>query len=157
MGKAEFSFKGSWCAAQWPHSRRRERASKKTGYGFYNDIAEGLVCYLDTNAQLPPASSGGFFWSHYKDMLVYFYNILKIESFYLGCVIENGWCFISWNSKGITNKIPQSWSPPAENWRKSIYFSAYCRDKTTMCYDRAFIFGRVIGNGWCFFLEVPKG
>ena len=97
MGKVEFSLKGSWCAAQWPHSRRRERASKKTGYGFYK-ITEGLLCDLDTNAQLPPASSDGFFWSHYKDMLVYFYNILKVENFYFGCVQFYGWWFFQWKS-----------------------------------------------------------
>ena len=39
-----------------------------------------------------------------------------------GCAIENGWCLISWSSKGITNKILQSWSPPAEKLEK-IYIS----------------------------------
>ena len=39
------------------------------------------MCYLDTNAQLPPASSGGFFWSHYKDILVYFLQHVEGREF----------------------------------------------------------------------------
>ena len=31
-----------------------------------------------------------------------------------GCAIGSGWCFISWNFKGITDKMPQPWSPSAE-------------------------------------------
>ncbi len=46
-----------------------------------------------------------------------------------GCVIENGWCFIFWNSKEITNKIPQSQSPPAEILEKKHIFSIYCWNK----------------------------
>ena len=39
-----------------------------------------------------------------------------------GCVIGNGWCFISWNSKGIANKMPQLWNPSTKNLRKILYF-----------------------------------
>ena len=39
-----------------------------------------------------------------------------------GCIIENGWCLFPWNSKRIINKLPQSWSPPAEKLEK-IYIS----------------------------------
>ena len=35
-------------------------------------------------------------------------------------------------AKEITNKIPQSQSPPAENLDKKHIFSVYCRNKTTM-------------------------
>ena len=38
-----------------------------------------------------------------------------------GCVIGNGWCFISWNSKGIANKMPQPWSPSAEKLEKNPF------------------------------------
>ena len=60
------------------------------------------------------------------------------ESLFFGCVIGNGWCFISWNSKGITNKVPPSWSPSAEKLEKKSLFSAFCWNKTTICYDGAF-------------------
>lgn len=43
-------------------------------------------------------------------------------NFQKGCAIEDGWYVISWNFKGIANKIPQSWSPSAKNWRKKLYF-----------------------------------
>ena len=39
-----------------------------------------------------------------------------------GCVMGNGWCFISWNSKGIANKMPQLWNPSTKNLRKILYF-----------------------------------
>ena len=42
---------------------------------------------------------------------------------------KNGWCFISWNSKEIANKIPQSWSPPAEKLDKSSYFQHIAETK----------------------------
>ena len=64
-----------------------------------------------------------------------------------GCVIGNGWCFISWNSKGITNKVPPSWSPSAEKLEKKSLFSAFCWNKTTICYDRAFL-KRTTTNRW---------
>lgn len=41
------------------------------------------------------------------------------------------------NSKGITNKIPQLWSPPTEKWEKRSLFWPYCGDETTIAYDRA--------------------
>ena len=68
-----------------------------------------------------------------------------------GCVIGNGWCFISWNSKGITNKVPPSWSPSAEKLEKKSLFSAFCWNKTTICHDRAFPKGCVQFYGWWFF------
>ena len=77
-------------------------------------------------------------------------DIRPFDVFLNGCAIENGWCFISWNSKWMTNKIPQSWSPPAENLDKKHIFSMYYWDKTTMYYDRAFLNGCVIENGRCF-------
>ena len=43
-------------------------------------------------------------------------------------------------AKEITNKIPQSQSPPAENLDKKHIFSVYCRNKTAMYHDRAQIF-----------------
>ena len=41
------------------------------------------------------------------------------------------------NSKGITNKMPQLWSPPTEKWEKKSLFWPYCGDETTIAYDRA--------------------
>ena len=41
------------------------------------------------------------------------------------------------NSKGITNKMPQLWSPPMEKWEKRSLFWPYCGDETTIAYDRA--------------------
>ena len=64
-----------------------------------------------------------------------------------GCVIGKGWCFISWNSKGVTNKVPPSWSPSAEKLEKKSLFSASCWNKTTICYDRAFL-KRTTTNRW---------
>ena len=61
-------------------------------------------------------------------------NVCSLEK--KGCVIENGWCFFPWNSKGITNKISQSQSPLAENLKKHIV-SIYYWNKTAMYYDRA--------------------
>ena len=43
-------------------------------------------------------------------------------------------------AKEITNKIPQSQSPPAENFEKRHIFSVYCRNKTAIYHDRAKIF-----------------
>ena len=65
-----------------------------------------------------------------------------------GCVIGNGWCFISWNSKGITNKVPPSWSPSAEKLEKKSLFSASCWNKTTICYDRAKLFEKAPSLGY---------
>ena len=48
-------------------------------------------------------------------------NVCSLEK--KGCVIENGWCFFPWNSKGITNKISQSQSPLVENFEKTYSFS----------------------------------
>ena len=68
------------------------------------------------------------------------YNSISVccygRAFAKGCVIGSGWCLISWNSKGIPQKMPQSWSPSAKILIKPV-FSAYCRDKTTTCPDRA--------------------
>ena len=49
----------------------------------------------------------------------YWFFLLNFEK---GWAIEDGWYVISWNFKGIANKIPQSWSPSAKNWRKNLYF-----------------------------------
>ena len=68
-----------------------------------------------------------------------------------GCGLGNGWCFFPWNSKGITRKTPQLWIQPRGKLEKKAVFSPCCGDETTTRYDRA------IENGWCFFLEVPKG
>ena len=69
------------------------------------------------------------------------------SAFSEGCVIGNGWRFISWDSKEITNKVPPSWSPSAEKLEKKSLFSASCWNKTTICYDRAFL-KRTTTNRW---------
>ena len=111
------------------------------------------------------------------------YNSISVccygRAFAKGCVIGSGWCLISWNSKGIPQKMPQLWSPSAKIWIKPV-FSAYCRDKTTTCHDRgkkfpqrlsgiaynsisvccygrAFAKGCVIGSGWCLISWNSKG
>ena len=38
-----------------------------------------------------------------------------------GCVIENGWCLFPWSSKGISNKMPQPWTPPRGKLGKRLY------------------------------------
>ena len=40
---------------------------------------------------------------------------------FLGCVIGNGWCLISWRSTGMVNKMPQSWRPSAEKLGRALY------------------------------------
>ena len=62
----------------------------------------------------------------------------KALTIFYGCVIENGWCFISWNSKEITNKISQSWSPPAENGEKHIFFSILPRQNNHVPWQSLF-------------------
>ena len=89
---------------------------------------------------------------------------------------RSGWCLISWNSKGIPQKMPQSWSPSAKILIKPV-FSVYCRGKTTTCPDRAlpktaYVFYRLPicwphssaffqwlchKNGWRFFPWSSKG
>ena len=107
------------------------------------------------------------------------YNSISVccygRAFAKGCVIGSGWCLISWNSKGIPPKVPQSWSPSAKIWISPV-FSAYCRGKTTTCHDRALpktayvftasryagLIHRPFSNGCAikmadaFFLGVPK-
>ena len=46
------------------------------------------------------------------------------------------WLFL-WSFKEITNKLPQSQSPPAEKMDKKHIFSVYCWNKTTLYYNRA--------------------
>ena len=42
---------------------------------------------------------------------------------------HNGWCFISWNSKEITNKIPPITEPTSGKFWKKHIFSIYCWNK----------------------------
>ena len=39
-----------------------------------------------------------------------------------GCIIENGWCFFPWSSKGITGKMPWLWIPPRGKLEKKLHF-----------------------------------
>ena len=71
-----------------------------------------------------------------------------VDAFSLGCAIGNGWCFISWNSKGVTNKMPQSWSPSAGKLEKRLYFPPHYGDETTTSYKRAFGKGGVRFPFW---------
>ena len=63
----------------------------------------------------------------------------KALTIFYGCVIENGWCFISWNSKEITSKIAQSWSPPAEKWRKTYIFQHIAETKQPCAMTEPFL------------------
>ena len=53
-------------------------------------------------------------------------------------VIENGWCFFPWSSKGITEKMPEPWLPPRGKLKKKAVFSPHCGDETARNYNRAF-------------------
>ena len=53
-----------------------------------------------------------------------------------GCVIENGWCFISWNSKEIPNKIPNHGAHRRKNRKKHIFSVYWWNKKTTTYYDK---------------------
>ena len=44
-----------------------------------------------------------------------------LPAFWIGCVIENGWCLFPWSCKGITNKMPQPWTPPRGKLEKRLY------------------------------------
>ena len=48
-----------------------------------------------------------------------------------GCVIENGWCFFHWSSKGIIGKMPWPWFPLKGKPEKKAVFSLHCWDETT--------------------------
>ena len=52
-------------------------------------------------------------------------------------LIENGWCFFPWSSKGITGKMPWPCIPPRGKREKRLYFSPHCGDETTTYPNRA--------------------
>ena len=55
---------------------------------------------------------------------------------FVGCVIENGWCFFPWSFKGITDNMPEPWIPPRGKLEKKAIFSPYYQTKTTTYYNR---------------------
>ena len=75
----------------------------------------------------------------------------------LGCAIGNGWCFISWNFKGIANKMSRLWSLLAEKSEKSIYLSMLRKWNNHVLMTGAFVSGCAIGSGWCFISWSSKG
>ena len=51
------------------------------------------------------------------------------------CATGNDNRFISWSSQRAINKMPQPWSPPAENLEKKAVIPPCCGDKTTILYE----------------------
>ena len=56
------------------------------------------------------------------------YQFFSLQNVFSMAVIENGWCFFPWSSKGITGKMPEPWLPPRGKLeKKAVFFTALWR------------------------------
>ena len=62
----------------------------------------------------------------------------EVDSF--GCVIENGWCYFPWNSKGITGKCLSRGSRQGKNEKKSSIFHRTMEMKRPHTITEPFVF-----------------
>ena len=99
------------------------------------------------------------------DFIGYFFGI--------GCVQFYGWWFFQWKSWIDKSSFHVWWCGPLSFFvhymkssfeellrdlqiiSKELFLSSWNLVSTTNL-NTAFIFGCAMGNGWCFFLEVPK-
>ena len=77
-----------------------------------------------------------------KELFFFSWNLVSTTNlntaFWNGCVIENGWCLFPWSSKGITNKMPQPWTPPRGKLEKRPYVHRAVEMKQPPTYNSAF-------------------